>query len=304
MKQLAAAGISVAQAGGGGVGGGLGGGPESRVAEQKERALDLLWLNSIRLEARAKGAGIGDKLVFSAPALTCSASLANASSPALAAARALMAKALQARPASGALWAESIALAEKATKTRACRDGIKAASESSQLVCMVAMLFAVNRKHNKAERWFEKALALSADRDGDALACYLAYALQERPGGDAKRSELAAAIEKRCAAVASAASAGAGTGGEGVGGGGSGGGGGGIAAGEGSGSASSSGSGGDGDGDSASGAGADGFVGELWSSLRRSSPRLRRVGAVDLLRLAASRISIKDMTKTLPDVGV
>ena len=157
-------------------------------------------------------------------------------------------------------------------------------------MCMVAMLFVVNRKHSKAERWFEKALALSADRDGDVLACYLAYAQQERPGGEAKRSELAKAIEKRCAAVAATASAGWGRskGEEQLGAGG------GVP-----GSAAS-----DEGGSGLGGDGADGFFGELWTALRRSSPRLRRVGAVDLLRLAASRISIKGMAKTLPDVGV
>ncbi|KAJ2742774.1 U4/U6 x U5 tri-snRNP complex subunit Prp1 [Coemansia sp. BCRC 34301] len=117
-----------------------------------------LWLSAIRLES------------------------ANGDAPA---ARVLLSRALQQCPKSGPLWAESVLLAEKQARKSASLDALKqAGTQDPHVCCVVARLFAVERKVAKAREWFKRAAAADPDC-GDAWAWWLRFE-RENEGDSAK----------------------------------------------------------------------------------------------------------------------
>ena len=128
---------------------------------------DELWLEGVRTELRAGNAK---------------------------AAEALLAKALQACPASGALWAQAIAMAPRPARRAKSADALKRCAADARVVAAVASLFWADRKLDKARAWFSRAVELDGDL-GDAWAAY--YKFEAAHGGP----EAAAEVARRCAAA-------------------------------------------------------------------------------------------------------
>jgi pre-mRNA-processing factor 6 len=110
-----------------------------------------LWTESVRIERRANN---------------------------ISQAKVLMAKALQEVPNSGLLYAESILNLEPRTqrKPRAL-EAIKKVDNDPILFVTIARIFWAERKLEKAQNWFEKAILLDSDL-GDTWAWYYKFLLQ------------------------------------------------------------------------------------------------------------------------------
>ncbi|KAH7358939.1 PRP1 splicing factor [Plectosphaerella cucumerina] len=120
-----------------------------------------LWCESVRVERRAGNANQ---------------------------ARSLMAKALQEVPRSGLLWSEQIWHLEARTQRKPrSLEAIKKVDNDPLLFVAVARLFWGERKLEKAQAWFEKALVLDSD-NGDSWAWYYKFLLQH--GTEEKREEV------------------------------------------------------------------------------------------------------------------
>jgi len=119
------------------------------ISRLKNPKNEHLWLESIRLERRAGN----DKL-----ALT------------------LMARALQESPSSGILLAENILSSPKAEQKAKSAEAIKKNPDDPHVINAVAWLFAIDRKEDKARKWFERAVSLNPDL-GDSWARYMAFEL-------------------------------------------------------------------------------------------------------------------------------
>jgi pre-mRNA-processing factor 6 len=110
-----------------------------------------LWTESVRVERRAKNINQ---------------------------AKVLMAKALQDVPKSGLLWSESIWHLEPRTQRKPrSLEAIKKVDNDPILFVTVARIFWGERKLEKAQNWFEKAIILDADL-GDTWAWYYKFLLQ------------------------------------------------------------------------------------------------------------------------------
>lgn len=110
-----------------------------------------LWTESVRVERRAN----------------------NASQ-----AKVLMAKALQEVPNSGLLWSEAIWHLEARTQRKPrSLEAIKKVDNDPVLFVTVARIFWGERKLEKAQNWFEKAILLDSDL-GDTWAWYYKFLLQ------------------------------------------------------------------------------------------------------------------------------
>ncbi|EGS18504.1 pre-mRNA splicing factor prp1-like protein [Thermochaetoides thermophila DSM 1495] len=105
-------------------------------------------------------------------------------------ARALMAQALQQMPRSGLLWAERILYLEPRTQRKALiTEAIKKVEDDPILQVTAARILWAERKLDRAQNWFERALLL--DRDlGDTWAWYYRFLCQH--GTEEKRKELIA----------------------------------------------------------------------------------------------------------------
>lgn len=120
-----------------------------------------LWCESVRLERRAGN---------------------------LSQAKSLMAKAQQEVPKSGLLWSEQIWHLEPRTQRKPrSLEAIKKVDSDAELFVAVARIFWGDRKLDKAQSWFEKALVLDSDR-GDSWAWY--YKFLEQHGTSEKRGEV------------------------------------------------------------------------------------------------------------------
>ena len=112
---------------------------------------DELWRESVRVERRAGN---------------------------LSHAKNVMAKALQEVPKSGLLWTEQIWFLEPRTQRRPrSLEAIKKVDSDPILFVAVARIFWAERKLDKAQTWFEKALVLDSDK-GDSWAWYYKFLLQ------------------------------------------------------------------------------------------------------------------------------
>nr|WNZ75750.1 U4/U6 x U5 tri-snRNP complex subunit Prp1 [Trichoderma harzianum] len=120
-----------------------------------------LWCESVRLERRAGN---------------------------LSQAKSLMAKALQEVPKSGLLWVEQIWHLEPRTQRKPrSLEAIKKVDSDPILFVAVARIFWADRKLEKAQSWFEKALVLDGDC-GDSWAWYYRFLVQH--GTDEKRADV------------------------------------------------------------------------------------------------------------------
>ncbi|KAH7325908.1 PRP1 splicing factor, N-terminal-domain-containing protein [Stachybotrys elegans] len=103
-------------------------------------------------------------------------------------AKTLMARAQQEVPKSGLLWAEQIWHLEPRTQRKPrSLEAIKKVDSDPLLFVAVARIFWAERKLEKAQNWFEKALVLDADY-GDSWAWYHRFLRQH--GTEEKRAEV------------------------------------------------------------------------------------------------------------------
>ena len=126
-----------------------------------------LWLEAVRLERRAGN----EKLAVS-----------------------LMARALQECASSGLLLAENITMSPRVEQKSKSADAIKKCPDDPRVIAAVASLFAIERKYDKARKWFERAVKLDADL-GDSWVKYYAFELQ------AGTKEAQAEIKQKCIAA-------------------------------------------------------------------------------------------------------
>ncbi|PHH83353.1 hypothetical protein CDD82_1866 [Ophiocordyceps australis] len=120
-----------------------------------------IWCEAVRLERRAGNA---------------------------AQARSMMARAQHQVPRSGLLWAEQIWHLEPRTQRKPrSLEAIKKVDNDALLFVAVARIFWADRKLDKAQSWFEKALVLDPDH-GDSWAWYYRFLCQH--GTDEKRLEV------------------------------------------------------------------------------------------------------------------
>jgi pre-mRNA-processing factor 6 len=109
-----------------------------------------LWLESTRLERRTGNGKLADSL---------------------------LARALQECPSSGPLLAENILTAPRVEQKSKSADAIKKNPDDPYVIAAVASLFASERKHDKARKWFDRAVILNPDL-GDSWVRYYAFEME------------------------------------------------------------------------------------------------------------------------------
>ncbi|CAM9150782.1 unnamed protein product, partial [Ectocarpus fasciculatus] len=147
------------------------------IARLKLPAADNVWLEAIRLERRLGN----EKLAIN-----------------------LMARALQACPLSGLLWAEDILTCPKPQQKSKSVDALKKCDNDPYVISAVARLFEKDRKYAKARKWFNRSVALSPDI-GDCWVYYYAFEVKQMAGptaaalhGGAELAKLDEDIINRC----------------------------------------------------------------------------------------------------------
>ncbi|OAA68061.1 mRNA splicing factor [Niveomyces insectorum RCEF 264] len=154
-----------------------------------------LWLLFARLEERAgavvKARSVLDRARQAVPKsaeLWCELVRVERRAGNLAQAKALMATALKQMPKSGLLWSERIWFLEPRTQRKPLSlEAIKLVDNDPTLFVAVARIFWGERKLERAQNWFEKALVLDADV-GDSWAWY--YKFLQQHGTAEKRAEV------------------------------------------------------------------------------------------------------------------
>ncbi|CAK7563132.1 MAG: U4/U6 x U5 tri-snRNP complex subunit Prp1 [Sporothrix epigloea] len=154
-----------------------------------------LWLLFARLEERSgtvvKARSVLDRArqaVPKSPELWCELVRIERRAGNMAQAKALMASALKQMPKSGLLWSERIWFLEPRTQRKPLSlEAIKQVDNDPQLFVAVARIFWGERKLERAQNWFEKALVLDADI-GDSWAWYYKFLLQH--GTAEKRADV------------------------------------------------------------------------------------------------------------------
>ncbi|PMD44536.1 putative Pre-mRNA-splicing factor prp1 [Hyaloscypha variabilis F] len=156
-----------------------------------------LWLLYSRLEEKAgnivKSRGILDRArlaIPKSPELWTESVRIERRANNISQAKNLMAQALQQIPSSGLLYSESIWYLEPRTqrKPRAL-EAIKKVDNDPMLFVTIARIFWGERKLEKAQNWFEKAILLDSDL-GDTWAWYYKFLLQH--GTEEKRADVVA----------------------------------------------------------------------------------------------------------------
>ncbi|KAN0108635.1 putative Pre-mRNA-splicing factor prp1 [Hyaloscypha variabilis] len=156
-----------------------------------------LWLLYSRLEEKAgnivKSRGILDRArlaIPKSPELWTESVRIERRANNISQAKNLMAQALQQIPSSGLLYSESIWYLEPRTqrKPRAL-EAIKKVDNDPILFVTIARIFWGERKLEKAQNWFEKAILLDSDL-GDTWAWYYKFLLQH--GTEEKRADVVA----------------------------------------------------------------------------------------------------------------
>ncbi|KAG7369386.1 tetratricopeptide repeat protein [Nitzschia inconspicua] len=120
------------------------------LARLKNPKNDQLWLEAVRLERRSNNPKLAETL---------------------------MARALQECPKSGALLSETILTAPRVEQKSKSADAVKRNPESPLVIAAVATLFSLDRKTEKARKWFERAVMLDQDW-GDSWVRYYAFELE------------------------------------------------------------------------------------------------------------------------------
>lgn len=156
-----------------------------------------LWLLYAGLEERAgrvvKARSVLDRARLAVPRearLWCESVRLERRAGQMAQARSMMARAQQEVPKSGLLWVEQIWHLEPRTQRKPrSLEAIKKIDNDAQLFVGVARIFWGDRKLEKAQSWFEKALVLDPDW-GDSWAWYYRFLCQH--GTEEKRAEVVA----------------------------------------------------------------------------------------------------------------
>jgi pre-mRNA-processing factor 6 len=156
-----------------------------------------LWLLYSRHEERAgavvKARSVLDRArqaVPKSPELWCELVRVERRAGNLPQARTLMAAAQKQMPRSGLLWAERIWHLEPRTQRKPLSvEALRQVDNDATLYVAVARIFWAERRLEKAQAWFEKALVLDPDV-GDSWAWYYKFLLQH--GTEEKRAEVAA----------------------------------------------------------------------------------------------------------------
>ncbi|KAH6609543.1 PRP1 splicing factor [Trichoderma cornu-damae] len=154
-----------------------------------------LWLLYSRLEEKAgltvKARSVLDRARLAVPKsgeLWCESVRLERRAGNTSQAKSLMAKALQEVPKSGVLWVEQIWHLEARTQRKPrSLEAIKKVDNDPILFVAVARIFWGDRKLEKAQSWFEKALVLDGDR-GDSWAWYYRFLVQH--GTEEKRADV------------------------------------------------------------------------------------------------------------------
>ena len=154
-----------------------------------------LWLLYSRLEENAgltvKARSVLDRArlaVPKSPELWCESVRLERRAGNMAQAKSMMAKALQEVPKSGLLWVEQIWHLEPRTQRKPrSLEAIKKVDSDAVLFVAVARIFWADRKLEKAQNWFEKALVLDSDQ-GDSWAWYYRFLCQH--GTEEKRADV------------------------------------------------------------------------------------------------------------------
>ncbi|KAF5641388.1 pre-mRNA-splicing factor prp1 [Fusarium sp. NRRL 25303] len=154
-----------------------------------------LWLLYARLEEQAgltvKARSVLDRARLAVPKnaqLWCESVRLERRAGNTAQAKSMMAKAQQEVPKSGLLWAEQIWHLEPRTQRKArSLEAIKKVDSDPILFVAVARIFWGDRKLEKAQNWFEKALVLDSDY-GDSWAWYYRFLCQH--GTEEKRADV------------------------------------------------------------------------------------------------------------------
>lgn len=154
-----------------------------------------LWLLYSRLEENAgltvKARSVLDRARLAVPKsaqLWCESVRLERRAGNLTQAKVMMSKAQQEVPKSGLLWAEQIWHLEPRTQRKPrSLEAIKKVDSDAILFVAVARIFWGDRKLDKAQNWFEKALVLDSDQ-GDSWAWY--YKFLEQHGTEEKRGEV------------------------------------------------------------------------------------------------------------------
>ncbi|EOO02676.1 putative pre-mrna-splicing factor prp1 protein [Phaeoacremonium minimum UCRPA7] len=154
-----------------------------------------LWLLYSRLEERAgavvKARSVLDRArqaIPKSPELWCELIRVERRAGNLPQAKNLMATALRQMPKSGLLWSERIWHLEPRTQRKPLSlQAIKEVENDPILFVAVARIFWGERKLERAQNWFEKALILDGDM-GDTWAWYYKFLLQH--GTDEKREDV------------------------------------------------------------------------------------------------------------------
>ncbi|GJN70969.1 pre-mRNA splicing factor [Purpureocillium lilacinum] len=154
-----------------------------------------LWLLYSRLEERAgltvKARSVLDRARLAVPKsaeLWCESVRLERRAGNLPQAKSMMARAQQEVPKSGLLWVEQIWHLEPRTQRKPrSLEAIKKIDNDPLLFVGVARIFWADRKLDKAQNWFEKALVLDPDC-GDSWAWYYRFLCQH--GTDEKREEV------------------------------------------------------------------------------------------------------------------
>jgi pre-mRNA-processing factor 6 len=105
----------------------------------------------------------------------------------------MLSKALQECPKSGLLWAYAIELEPRVKRRSKCYDAIQACGENPYACIAVGRVFWGERELEKAQNWFERAVAADPDV-GDAWAYYFKFMEEFKP-------ELLDAIVQKCIAA-------------------------------------------------------------------------------------------------------
>ncbi|KAL1839332.1 hypothetical protein VTJ49DRAFT_1628 [Mycothermus thermophilus] len=156
-----------------------------------------LWLLYSRLEERAgnvvKARSVLDRArqaVPKNPELWCELIRVERRAGNINQAKTLMAAALQQMPKSGLLWAERILHLEPRTQRKPLiTEAIKKVEDDPILQVTAARILWAERKLDRAQNWFERALLLDRDM-GDTWAWYYKFLLQH--GTEEKRADLVA----------------------------------------------------------------------------------------------------------------
>ncbi|KFH47477.1 Pre-mRNA-splicing factor-like protein [Hapsidospora chrysogenum ATCC 11550] len=154
-----------------------------------------LWLLYSRLEEKAgltvKARSVLDRARLAVPKnpeLWCESVRLERRAGNMAQAKSMMAKALQEVPKSGLLWVEQIWHLEPRTQRKPrSLEAIKKVDSDPVLFVAVARIFWGDRKLDKAQSWFEKALVLDSDQ-GDSWAWYYRFLCQH--GTEEKRADV------------------------------------------------------------------------------------------------------------------